>query len=119
MVIKDNNLVKIAVDAAEEKKARDIVLLEISDISPLCDYFLICSGNSSTQVQAIAENIKDKLKEVEEMPLRIEGLKDAHWVLMDYGTLVIHVFQDEDREFYNLERLWGDARVIETHNPTA
>ncbi|KNZ69531.1 iojap family protein [Thermincola ferriacetica] len=106
-------LIYAAIRAAEDKKARDLVVLDLTDISPVCDYFLICSGNSSTQVQAIAENIKDKLREKDADFLRIEGMKDAHWILMDYGTFVVHIFQEEDRDFYNLEHLWADAKVVD------
>lgn len=98
--------------AAADKKARDIVILDLHDISAVCDYFLICSGNSSTQVKAIAENIEKRLKEEGIMVNRIEGKQDAHWVLLDYGSVVAHVFQEEERAFYNLEHLWGDARVV-------
>jgi len=101
-----------AARAAEEKKAKDVILLDIHDISTVCDYFVICSGMSSTQVKAIAENIEKKLKEHGVMKLRMEGFKDAHWVLLDYGSVVVHVFREDDREFYNLEHLWGDARVV-------
>ncbi len=109
----ENQLVIKAKEAAEDKKARDIVLLDLKGLSPVCDYFMICSGGSNTQVQAIAENIKLVLRESGQDVLRIEGLRDAHWVLMDYGFLVVHVFQEGDRDFYNLERLWGDARVVD------
>lgn len=103
----------MAAEAAEDKKARDVVILDISGISVICDYFVICSGLSSTQVRAIAENVEEKLAERGTKKLRIEGLKDGHWVLLDFGAVVVHVFQDHDRQFYNLEHLWGDARVVQ------
>lgn len=76
------------------------------------DYFLLITGNSTTQVKAITDNLEEKLKEIGVKPLRIEGLPDAKWVLIDFGDLVVHVMQEESRQFYNLERLWGDAQVV-------
>jgi len=102
----------IAAGAAEDKKAKDVIVLDIHEISVVCDYFVICSGLSSTQVKAIAENVEKQLEEHGIKKLRIEGLKDAHWVLLDFGAVVVHVFRENDREFYNLEHLWGDAKVV-------
>lgn len=113
MILSVEKIAAIAAQAADDKKARDVVTLDISDISVICEYFVICSGASSPQVRAIAENIEEKLEEHGVRKLRIEGLKDAHWILLDYGCVVMHVFQERDREFYNLERLWGDARVVQ------
>lgn len=98
--------------AAEDKKARDVVVLDLHDISVVCDYFVIMSGNSSTQVRAIAESIEEKLEEEGIRVSRIEGKQDARWILLDYGSVVAHVFQETERSFYNLEHLWGDARVV-------
>ncbi len=103
---------KTAISAAEEKKGRDIVLLDLRGISVVTDYFLLITGNSTTQVKAITDNLEEKLKEIGVKPLRIEGLPDAKWVLIDFGDLVVHVMQEESRQFYNLERLWGDAQVV-------
>lgn len=106
---------QIAVDAAkfaDDKKAQDIVVLDISQISVVCDYFVIASGNSSTQVKAIADYIEAKLQEMGSELLRREGIREGRWVLLDFGDVVVHVFQDEERQYYNLERLWGDARVV-------
>lgn len=98
--------------AAEDKKARDVVVLDLRDISVVCDYFVILSGNSSTQVKAIAENIEESLEQKGIRVSRIEGKQDARWVLLDYGSVVAHVFQEAERSFYNLEHLWGDAKVV-------
>lgn len=103
----------MAVHAAKDKKAINPVVLDIKPISVICDYFLICSGNSSTQVNAIAENIIDKLKENGVSLSHREGSREAKWVLLDYASLVVHIFEDEERQFYNLERLWGDAKVVD------
>lgn len=112
MTVSPEEIASIAANAAEDKKANDVVVLDISSISTICDYFVICSGYSSTQVKAIAEHVDEKLEDEGVRKLRIEGMNDAHWVLLDYGTVVVHVFQEGDREFYNLEHLWGDAKVV-------
>lgn len=102
-----------AAKAAEDKKAKDIVILDIADISIVTDYFIICSGNSATQVKAIAENIEEKLEEKGIKLQRKEGIREGRWILLDYGDLVVHIFQEEERNYYNLERLWGDAKVVD------
>ncbi|MBP1765385.1 MAG: rsfS [Firmicutes bacterium] len=102
-------LPELIMAAASEKKARDIVALDMRAVSPVTDYFIICSGNSTTQVQAIVDNIEEKLEEQGIFPLHKEGYRGAHWVLLDYGSCVAHVFVEEDRSFYNLESLWSDA----------
>ncbi len=112
MTLSPEKVAVFAAEAAEDKKAKDVVILDIHDISVVCDYFVICSGLSSTQVKAIAENIETKLEEKGIRKLRIEGFKDGRWVLLDYGSVVVHVFQENDRLFYNLEHLWGDAKVV-------
>ena len=106
-------VVQLAALAADDKKARDVLILDIHDISIISDYFLICSANSSTQVQAIAEHIVEKLMEENLMLLRREGVREGRWILLDFGFIVVHVFQEEERNYYNLERLWGDAPIIE------
>ncbi len=96
--------------AADEKKARDVVIMDMRALTPATDYFIVCSAGSTTQVKAIADNIEDKLMEDASLPfLHKEGYREARWVLLDYGDCVAHIFIEEDRQFYNLERLWGDA----------
>ncbi|MCF6092903.1 ribosome silencing factor [Microaerobacter geothermalis] len=100
-------------EAADEKKAQKIVILDIRGLSVIADYFVICHGNSETQVQAIAAAIKQKMGQ-HQVPVRgMEGYDDARWVLVDLGDVVVHVFHREEREFYNLERFWGDAKQVE------
>lgn len=106
-------VVNIAVQAAENKRAMDVTVLEIRSVSTIADYFIICGGRTDIQVQAIVENIQKDLKEKGTIALHREGFREANWVLLDYGDVVIHVFQEEERQFYNLERLWGDARVVD------
>jgi len=100
---------KVAADAADDKKAKDVVILDIRGLSVIADYFIICSARSRTQVQAIADAVREKLEERELRCRGVEGKDDAKWILIDFGDLVIHVFMDEEREFFGLERLWGDA----------
>jgi ribosome-associated protein len=109
---KSRELTRKACDAADSKKARDIKILDIKDISPITDYFIICSGSSSIQVKAIADEIYDKLTECGISLYHKEGYDTAKWILLDYGDVIIHIFHEEDRSFYNLERLWADAEVI-------
>lgn len=95
--------------AANDKKAKDILLLNMEGLSPVTDFYVICSAGNSTLVKAIADNIEDKLAEAGVHPAHKEGYADARWVLLDYGDVVAHVFLEEERDFYNLEQLWADA----------
>jgi ribosome-associated protein len=106
-----------AAKAAADKKARDIVVLDIHDLTPMADYFVICSANSGTQMEAISKSVRDKMYGVGVSCRGTEGLDEAKWVLMDFGDIVVHVFRPEEREFYHLERLWGDAHVIAFAEP--
>ncbi len=99
--------------AALDHKANDLVILEVKKISSFTDYFVICSGNSDRQVQAIATHIEEKLGKQGVRPLSTEGKREGRWVLLDYGEVVVHVFYQPVREFYDLERLWSDAPRIE------
>ena len=101
--------VREAVAAAEDRKALDLKVLHLQQVSDFTDYFLICSGSSERQVQAIADAVQEKLREERVRPLHVEGYNRAQWVLLDFGDFVVHVFQEEPRRFYSLERLWGDA----------
>ncbi len=105
-------LAKAAAGFAYEKKARDIIGLNLEGKSPVTDYFVVCSGSNKPQIKAICDNIDEKMAELGVNPLRIEGYKEAEWVLMDYGVLIVHIFDDESRDYFNLERLWGDAPAI-------
>jgi ribosome-associated protein len=101
--------VRQAVAAAEDRKAIDLKVLQLDKVSDFTDYFLICSGASERQVQAIADAVQERLRGEHVRPLHVEGYNRGQWVLLDYGDLVVHVFQEEPRRFYALERLWGDA----------
>jgi len=102
------------VKAVLGKKALSVVMLNVGGLTSLADTFIICSGRSNRQVTAIAEHIRTDMKKKGITPLSIEGLKEGHWVLMDYGNVVIHVFYDPVRSFYDLEGLWADAPRIST-----
>lgn len=101
--------VKISVKASCAKKAEDILVLDLRDISSFTDYFVIMQGNSKRQNIAIYESIEKELKNEKVRPLSIEGRENAEWILMDYGYFIIHIFSKEAREYYSLEKLWGDA----------
>lgn len=102
---------KIA-DAAGSKKAEDLLILDVREVTYIADYFIICSGQTSRQVKAIVEEIDFKLSAERVYPNHVEGYPDCRWVLMDYGDIVVHVFENEAREFYDLEGLWGDAPKV-------
>ncbi|HJV44389.1 MAG TPA: ribosome silencing factor [Bacillota bacterium] len=100
-------------EIASDKKAGNVIILDIKGLSVIADYFVICHGNSSTQVQAITSELKKKMQEFGVEIKGVEGYDDARWVLLDLGDVVVHVFHKDEREFYNLERIWGDAGVIQ------
>ena len=104
--------VRAAVEAAEEKKAQDLVVLQVAEITSFTDYFIICSGSSTRQVQAIADAISEQLKKRGVRPMNTEGYANAEWVLIDFGTFVAHIFTETSRRFYDLERLWRDAKKV-------
>src|SRR5262245_42818790 len=106
-------LVKIAAHAASEKKATDLVALDLTSVASFTEYFLICTAASTRQVQAICEAIEDQLRARGKRPLHIEGSSGAEWVLLDYGDFIVHVFTSASRKFYDLERLWRDADRLE------
>ncbi len=105
-----------AAQLASEKKGHDLKLMEVGKVSIVADYFLICSGNTAIQVNAICDHLLESLKKKNCYALRVEGLKEAWWVVLDYGFLVIHVFQPEARAFYDLERLWCEAPQLYFNN---
>ncbi|MFD3447664.1 ribosome silencing factor [Microbacteriaceae bacterium 4G12] len=105
----ERELLVLAAKAADDKRAEDIVVLNMKGISPIADYFLICHGNSGKQVQAIARELKEKAHEHGLQVKRMEGFDEATWVLVDLGDVVAHVFHKDERSYYNLEKLWGDV----------
>jgi len=101
--------VRSAVAAADDRKALDLKVLHLEKVTDFTDYFVLCSGTSERQVQAIADAVLERLREEKVRPLHMEGYNRGQWVLLDYGDFVVHIFQEEPRKFYALERLWGDA----------
>ncbi len=117
MSITDTNATTVLVNSivanAQEKKARNIVIINLTDIpGAICQYFVICEGNTPTQVEAIANEIVDGVKRnIKDRPLSVDGMREARWVGIDYGTVIVHVFVPELREFYDIEHLWADAQI--------
>jgi ribosome-associated protein len=105
-------LARRIVDLASDKKASDIVLLEIGGLTTLADYFVIASGQSDRQLGAIADGITEALRDEGIKPIGREGSANAHWVLIDYGSVIVHVMAPPERDFYQLERLWADAPLL-------
>ena len=104
--------VEIAVRAAEEKKATEIVALDLREIASFTEYFVICTGANTRQVQAISNSVEDELRKAGKRPLHIEGYSTGEWILLDYGDFIMHVFSNSSRRFYDLERLWRDAGPV-------
>ena len=104
--------IRLAVEAARDKKAVDLRVLDLRSVDAFTDYFVICSGKNLRQVQAIADAVEDALRKEQVRPAHVEGFKRAEWVLLDYFDFVVHVFSGERREFYALERLWGSAERV-------
>ena len=105
---------RVALEAVEDKKALDVVILDISGIASFATHFLLCSGDSSRQIQAIVDEVEMRLKNQGIRPKHIEGYRNAEWVLMDYLDLVVHVFSKNARVYYDLERLWRDGKRLDT-----
>ena len=113
MVLKNSKeMAKIAVASLEEKKAKDVKILDISDVSVLADYFIIASGSNRNQVQAMADEVQEKLYKAGYESRQVEGYQTANWILMDYQYIIIHIFDEENRLFYDLERIWRDGKMI-------
>lgn len=100
-------------DAIDEKIGQDIAILNIGKVSSLCDYFIIATGSSSRQVKAIADSVEDEMTKIGVEPRGKEGLTSQSWILLDYGDIMVHIFDEENRGFYNLEKLWKDAPYVE------
>lgn len=104
---------RLAVKALEDKKGMDIKVIDIHDVSVIADYFVIASGSNQNQVQAMVDNVEETLGRAGFEPKQIEGVKSSSWILMDYGDLIVHVFDEENRLFYDLERIWRDGKILE------
>lgn len=112
-MMESKEMAKLAIEALEDKKAEDIRLINISEISVLGDYFIIASGTNRSQIQALADNVQEKLARAGVLTKTVEGYETANWILMDFGDIIVHVFDKENRLFYNLERIWRDGKMME------
>ena len=106
------DLCKMAISALEDKKAEDINVIDISEVSVLADYFLIASGSNRSQIQALCDNVEETLGRAGTPVKQIEGYDGANWILMDFGDIIVHIFDKENRLFYDLERIWRDGKNI-------
>ena len=106
-------MAQIACKAIDDKKGQDIKVIDIHTVSVIADYFVIASGTNSNQVQAIVDNVEEQLGRAGFEPKQIEGTRNSNWILMDYGDLIIHVFDEENRLFYDLERIWRDGKELD------
>ena len=112
-MLPSRELAEIAVKALDSKKGKDIKLIRIDKITTLAEYFVICTGTSNTQINALCDAVEKELTEKGEEPLHREGYRGGTWVLLDYGCVVVHVFNDEARKFYSLEHLWADGEEVD------
>jgi len=106
------NMAKLAIEALEDKKAEDIKIIDISEVSVLADYFIIAGGSNSSQIQALCNNVDEKLGRAGHPSKQIEGYDTANWVLLDFGDIIVHIFDKENRLLYDLERIWRDGKNI-------
>ena len=113
-MLNSREIAAIAAKALDDKKAKDVLVLKTANQTVIADYFVICNGSSAPHVKALVDEVDKQLSEAGEPPVRREGLRSDIWVLMDFGCVIVHVFTDEARQFYNLERLWSDAQVLDT-----
>lgn len=107
------DIIKNVVLALDNKKAEDIKVIDIAKLTIVSDYFVIASGNSSTQIKSLADEVEFKLKELGVSPYKVEGYKSENWIILDYSNVVVHIFHKTARSFYDLERLWADSNQIE------
>ena len=106
------NQVRFAAECAEEKKAENILVLRLTALTEFTDYFVICSGNSTRQTQAISDEITEQFRKINLRPINTEGYHTGEWILLDYGAFIVHIFTQTSRQFYDLERLWRDAEPV-------
>lgn len=111
--MESRELAKIAYNALDEKNGINISIIDISEISTLADYFIIAGGNNENQVKALANSVEEEMYKVDCKPKHIEGFDNANWILMDFSDIIVHVFNEEDRLFYDLERIWRDGKHLE------
>ncbi len=108
----NNQILDTIIDALDDKKAKNIKAIDINQLTTIAHYFVMASGTSVTHIKALADNVEEKLNESGLKPLHMEGYNAARWILMDYADVVVHIFHEEDREYYGLERLWQDGKPV-------
>jgi ribosome-associated protein len=113
LVNTDNSTLKTIIEALEDKKAEDIKVIDISEISTVADYFVITNGSNRSQIQALSDSVEEKLAANGIHPKNIEGYNGANWILMDYSDILVHIFDPESRGFYDLERMWRDGKNMD------
>lgn len=111
--VRSTELARLAISALEDKKAEDVRVIDIEEVSVLADYFIIATGNNRTQVQAMADEVEMRLGKAGAAPRQIEGYQAANWILLDFGDVIIHLFDAQNRLFYDLERIWKDGTQID------
>ncbi|MBQ1311815.1 MAG: ribosome silencing factor [Blautia sp.] len=116
---KEREMAVLAVKALEEKKGQDIKVIDIHEVSVIAEYFVIASGTNLNQVQAMVDNVEETLGRAGYEPKQIEGSRNSSWVLMDYGDMIVHIFDEENRLFYDLERIWRDGKQLDISEFTA
>ena len=116
--ITPRQLALLAAEVCDEKKAKQIVVLDVRKITTISDYFIVCSTSNERQARAIAEEMRMKLKEMGKREMGVEGMEDARWVLQDFGDIVLHIFHESQREFYDIEGLWADAKQVRWKKPS-
>ncbi|MFI3214285.1 MAG: ribosome silencing factor [Eubacteriales bacterium] len=109
-------MVSLALQGLEDKKAEDITIIDISQVSSMADYFVIASGNNKSQIQTMTDSVSDKLGRAGYYTKFKEGYDNANWILLDYQDIIVHIFDQENRNFYNLERIWSDGKKVDTTN---
>jgi ribosome-associated protein len=112
VLLDPGQLARAAADIAYDKKASDVLLLDIGELTTIADYFVICNGNNTRQIQAISDAIEDELKKQGARMLHREGIADSGWLILDFGDVIVHIFGPKEREYYRLERLWSEAKTV-------
>ncbi len=112
------SLALLAAEVCDSKKAKEIIVLDVRKITTISDYFIVCSTSNERQARAIAEDLRMRLKEMGKREMGVEGLEDARWVLQDFGDIVLHIFHESQREFYDIEGLWADAKQVRWKKPS-
>ena len=109
-------MLKVIIDALQDKKAEDIRVIDISNVSVIADYFVIASGSNTNQIQAMVDNVEEEMFKAGFYNPKVEGYNTASWILLDYNDVIVHVFSEDDRAFYNIERIWRDGKEIDINS---